>query len=417
MTSADLSYCHLIRQTCIIAIAKFGSHTSGQRSHVENTANAKSGVTSHAGKTTIELASSNMATIYLVDIESVETRYTAQWASHVPTLLKKAGHDVQVISGPTDIPNATTPGAFLNFGGTNIYKSAQVEQMGRLFCNGAVHPGDHFIFTDAWHPGIINLKYMSQLLKIPVKIHALWHAGSYDPQDFLGRLIGDAKWVRHAEESFFHAIDHNYFATDFHIDLFANSFSETLDDEWKLSMIEQGKIVRTGWPMEYMLDTLAPYNGMKKRDMILFPHRIAPEKQVEIFRDLATHLPQYEFIVCQDQQLTKHEYHTLLGQAKMVFSANLQETLGISWYEGAVVDAIPLVPDRLSYSEMAFNTFKYPSNWSDSFAAYESARPALCMKIMQYMNYYEQYLPQLRKQTEALNVNFFSATGLLNRLN
>ena len=101
-----------------------------------------------------------MSNVFLVDLESVETRYTGQWKTHVPELLRKAGHNVQVISGPTDIPSATTPGAFLNFGGTNIYKSAQVEQMGRLFCSGAVSPGDHFLFTDAWHPGIINLKYM-----------------------------------------------------------------------------------------------------------------------------------------------------------------------------------------------------------------------------------------------------------------
>ena len=81
-----------------------------------------------------------MSRIFLVDLESVETRYTGQWKSHVPALLQKKGHNVQVISGPTDIPSATTPGAFLNFGGTNIYKAAQVESMGRLFCDGAVHP-------------------------------------------------------------------------------------------------------------------------------------------------------------------------------------------------------------------------------------------------------------------------------------
>ena len=79
-------------------------------------------------------------TVFLVDLEAVETRYTAQWKSHVPKLLTEAGHIVRTIAGPTDIPSATTPGAFLNFGGTNIYKSAQVEQMGRLFCNGSVHP-------------------------------------------------------------------------------------------------------------------------------------------------------------------------------------------------------------------------------------------------------------------------------------
>ena len=42
-----------------------------------------------------------------------------------------------------------------------------------------------------------------------------------------------------------------------------------------------------------------------------------------------------------------------------MFSANLQETLGISWYEGVLVDTIPMVPDRLSYSEMAIHEFKY----------------------------------------------------------
>jgi hypothetical protein len=155
---------------------------------------------------------------------------------------------------------------------------------------------------------------------------------------------------------------------------------------------------------------------MPKRDLILFPHRIAPEKQVEIFRDLKEHLPQYEFVVCQDQQLTKNEYHNLLGEAKIVFSANLQETLGISCYEGAVVDAIPMVPDRLSYTEMYYDTFKYPSEWTESFESYTKHRQELCYKIIQYIDNYEKFLPQLRKQTLSLTDNFFSATGLLERL-
>ena len=361
--------------------------------------------------------------VFLVDLEAVETRYTGQWKSHVPALLRKAGHHVTIISGPTDIPAATTPGAFLNFGGTNVYKASQVEQIGRLFCSGSVKPGDHFIFTDAWHPGIINLKYMSELLQVPVVTHGLWHAGSYDPQDFLGRLIGNAPWVRNAEKSFYHCYDHNYFATEFHVKIF---FDELLNnglknenpwyDEMWQERYTDGKIVRTGWPMEYMQDTLLEYKNMPKRDLILFPHRIAPEKQVEIFRDLKEHLPQYEFVVCQDQQLTKNEYHNLLGESKLVFSANLQETLGISWYEGAVVDTIPMVPDRLSYQEMAFDTFKYPSEWTESWSHYIANRKEICFKIMQYMDNYQKFLPQLRKQTEYLRDNFFSATGLLNNI-
>ena len=350
-----------------------------------------------------------MANVFLVDLEPVETRYTAQWKSHVPKLLEKAGHNVQIISGPEDVPSATTPGAFLNFGGTNIYKASQVEQMGRLFCNGSVCPGDHFIFTDAWHPGIINLKYMSELLNIPVKIHALWHAGSYDPQDFLGRLIGDAPWVRHAEKSFYHAIDYNYFATEFHIDMFCANLLVS-DHSYR-----KEKCIRTGWPMEYM-DELLGGGDHVKDNLIVFPHRIAPEKQVEIFRDLKEQLPEYEFIVCQDQQLTKHQYHNILKRAKIVFSCSLQETLGIGCYEGALVDTIPMVPDRLSYSEMYDDGFKYPSHWTESWDHYIANRDQLVHHIKVEMTHYEKRLPQLRTMTQNLTDNFFSANELLKHI-
>jgi hypothetical protein len=158
---------------------------------------------------------------------------------------------------------------------------------------------------------------------------------------------------------------------------------------------------------------LENYNTNPKRDLILFPHRIAPEKQVEIFRDLATQLPQYEFVVCQDTPLDKHEYHKLLGRAKIVFSANLQETLGISCYEGALVDAIPMVPDRLSYTEMYYDGFKYPSEWTLNWDSYLVHRQELCNRIIVTMNYYEKSLPQLRRQAIDLTEQFFSATALL----
>jgi hypothetical protein len=346
-------------------------------------------------------------TVFLVDLEAVETRYTGQWKTHVPNLLRKVGHDVHIISGPSDIPSATTPGAFLNFGGTNIYKANQVEQMGRLFTEGRVKAGDHFLFTDAWHPGIINLRYMSELLSIPVTVHALWHAGSYDPQDFLGRLIGDAPWVRHAEKAFFEAIDYNYFATDFHVDMFTFNLYKSRKSTFG------NKIIRSGWPMEYMAETLKPYAGLAKRDLILFPHRIAPEKQVNIFRNLAVELPEYEFVVCQDRQLTKEEYHTLLGQAKIVFSANLQETLGISCYEGMLVGAIPMVPDRLSYKEMYGSLFKYPSEWTESWDSYHDHKEELKGRIREHMENFDARHDFIRSNAEHLTQEFFSATKIL----
>ena len=86
--------------------------------------------------------------IYIVDIEAVETRYTKQWKEYSSKQLRRAtNQEVTVISGG-DTPGNPLPGAFLNFGGTNVYKSKQLEQIGEMFCNGQVKDGDYF-YTDA----------------------------------------------------------------------------------------------------------------------------------------------------------------------------------------------------------------------------------------------------------------------------
>ena len=48
--------------------------------------------------------------------------------------------------------------------------------------------------------------------------------------------------------------------------------------------------------MEYMPKLFEEYSSLPKRNLILFPHRLAPEKQVDIFNDLAEAMPQYEFV-------------------------------------------------------------------------------------------------------------------------
>ena len=344
-------------------------------------------------------------TIFIVDIEAVDTRYTKQWKEYLPKQLRRAtNEDVVVISGG-ETPQATTPGAFLNFGGTNVYKSKQLETIGEMFCKGEVNDGDYFLYTDAWNPTVIQLRYMAELLGVDIRVGGLWHAGSYDPHDFLGRLIGDKPWVRHAEMSMYECYDDNFYATDFHIDLFTDTMMDNYD-------VDMDKAIKVGWPMEYLKDSLVQYKGMEKRDLILFPHRVAPEKQVEIFRDLKERLPQYEFVVCQEQELTKNEYHNLLSEAKIVFSANLQETLGISWYEGALVDAIPMVPDRLSYSEMALPEFKYPSEWTENYDAYLHNRDKVVAQIVNYIENYNDLQVSLEKQRTKLNKEFFSGAAL-----
>lgn len=350
--------------------------------------------------------------IYVVDLESVPTRYTCEWKSHVQDLLRQnAGSDVEVINisgGESSIE--ATPGAFLNFQQTNIYKNNQLNDIAARFTN-EIKAGDRFLFLDAWHTGILQLKYMSELLGIPVEIHALWHAGSYDPYDFLGRLIENKNWTYSTERALYHAIDYNWFATNFHKKIFSTTLLSNPADKVKM--------LRTGWPMEYMPEAVKSYvtDPVEKEDIIIFPHRLAPEKQPEIFRDIAASMPQYKFVVCQDNKLTKKEYHTLLAKSKIMWSANLQETLGISPFEGALHGVVPMLPDRLSYTEMYDKIFLYPSEWTDSYDSYLKNKDDVLGAIEHVMKNYATLEPVTRKKlSKHLLDNYFSATELLKNI-
>jgi hypothetical protein len=335
-------------------------------------------------------------TVYIVDLEAVETRYTAQWKEHLPKQLQSQGVTVEIISGG-EVPQATTPGAFLNFAGTNSYKSQQLQKISEMFAEGTVKNGDYFLYTDAWNPTVIQVKYMAELLGVKVRLGGMWHAGSYDPQDFLGRLIGDKPWVRNAECSMFYCFDDNFFATRFHANMFLKEllgvesmFTEDELEEWQQDSEVYGggdpKIHIVGWPMEYLTDLVTTYLSAPKKDKIIFPHRLAPEKQVEIFRDLAKEMPEYEWFVAQDQTLTKDEYHQHMAESRLMFSANLQETLGISAYEAALVGTLPVLPRRLSYEEMWNIDSFYPSEWTLNWDSYQTHKEELKQLIRFLMN-------------------------------
>ena len=195
-------------------------------------------------------------TIWIFSLEPIETRYTKQWQEHIPKLLKKNIGDkfnvVQIDGIQKD--SKLTPGAFLNFSDTNYWKSSQLCNFLEHHNNGETSTDDHILFTDAWNPTVIQLKYISDLLGFNWTLHGLFHSGSWDKEDFLGRLIGSKPWVRHAEKSFFHCYDHNYFATEFHIRIFFDELlKEEVDHATRSSksnwLDKENKIVKTGWPI------------------------------------------------------------------------------------------------------------------------------------------------------------------------
>jgi hypothetical protein len=364
-------------------------------------------------------------TIWIFSLEPIESRYTIEWHTHIPALLEQQLGDrfrVAQIDG-IQKNSQTTPGAFLNFSDTNYWKSSQLCAFLDFVNQGQVSTHDHLIFADAWNPVILQIKYMKDLLSMNWTVHGLWHAGSWDSQDFLGRLIGDAEWVRHCEKSMYHAVDHNYFATMFHIDLFWRTlFVDQFETENVMRLqdaIGDKKIVQCGWPFEYLPEKLSQCHRTPKQDLILFPHRIAPEKQVEIFKDLAHHLPQYQWAVCQEQQLTKMQYHQLLAQSKMVFSANLQETLGISTCaEASLSLSLPFAPNRLSYSEIFNNhqEFLYPSEWTENWQLYQTHKTKLIERLVWMMNNYSQLVDRMAHYNASVVSKYFCADKIISTI-
>jgi glycosyltransferase involved in cell wall biosynthesis len=363
--------------------------------------------------------------IFVCPIEKLESRYSWNWYDHIPKLLDAAiktrnlDIDVTVIDGD-DVPPTPTPGAFLDFGATNIFKSSQLLIIAQLFRENRVKSGDKFLYTDAWNPNVMQLRYMSKLLGIDVEIHGLWHASSSDPQDFLGRLIGDVPWIRHAEKAMFECFDTNWYATKFSRDLLDPYLHDYRYSTSEKMITSAKKTKLTGWPMEYLKDILQPYVATPKKNQIVFPHRLAPEKQLNIFKDLAASMPEYDWVVCQEQKLSKPKYHQMLAESKICFSASLQETLGISQcLEAPLVNTLPFTPDRLSYSEI-FNDHKeflYPSNWTINWESYLVNKEKLMYKISQLMQASDETIKTLTQfyVSETFN-QFGSSHNLVNEL-
>jgi len=287
--------------------------------------------------------------LYIISLEPLETRYTSQWQRWFK---EKFPNSIE-ISGDT-ISELNNSQNFLDPFQTNIWKSEQIIKLSKLFRENKINNGDKFLFLDAWHYGIITLKYMASLGNKDIKIYGIWHAGSYDEWDLLGQKKLNYYFCDF-EQSLFLCLDKSFVATNFHKNLILSKYKKI------------DSIYVTGFPYNFKeLDKyVLKYPEIdKKEDIVIFPHRLSKEKQPWILEELQQDLflNGIECIFCQKEKLTKDEYHKLLAKSKIVFSASLQETWGIGTFEGLYLGCIPLVPDYLSYDEMYCNAYKYNHN-------------------------------------------------------
>ena len=356
-----------------------------------------------------------MTTIWIIPIEPIEQRYSAQRFDQMPLVIAKEGSKRKVSAKVRTIPGvemeeSTTDGAFLDFGMTNHYKASQVMTISRLFSNGEIKSGDKFLVTDFWHFGITAIRYMSESLDIPVEIHSIAHAGAYDPTDILG-LKMSKEWPMYQEKAWFHASDYIYVGTKFHQQMFLKNLK--IQKKYHKKAIVSGQI-----HVEACHSGQDYFENDQRQDFIIFPHRLNEDKQPEIFKDLVEYLPdEWQYVVTQEGNYTKKELYMIFAQSKMVFSCSLHENLGIGQMEGLVHGCIPVQPNRASYQEMYHDMFKYPSEWTESWKLYKKHRKKLIAFIVDLMNRYDEiHENELQDQVRSIVDDFMYPGVMIDKL-
>lgn len=344
-----------------------------------------------------------MRQLFIIPIEPLDNRYTKQWFTWIPNQLREMypNYVIKNIEGKAFGYDAPTAGAFFDFAYTCKYKASQVETIADMFGLGIVNDGDIFFFADAWNPAINFVKYMAELKQINIKMAGIWHAGHYDPTDLLGTTIKNDNWAYNLEESLFHALDLNFFGTQHHLNVFRKDHSRSVDNY-------PDKVFVVGYPLDYIAKLK---NDTPKERIVVFPHRLSPDKQPDVFDQLAEAVrkedPTIVFVKTQDHNLSKEEYYNLLKRCSIVFSASKHENLGIGIFEAMMAGCIPLVPDRLSYHEMYSGHWKYSFNYTIS---------DLVHTILYGMDHYQELNLIRTDKLDGIQEKFFSGKKMFELL-
>jgi glycosyltransferase involved in cell wall biosynthesis len=352
--------------------------------------------------------SQEMPNLFIVPIEKIETRYTKHWFDFLPTQISKyTNFNVKQICLPSgDDAPVNSEGGFFNFGFTCSYKSKQLIVIEQLF-DKEVKPGDVFLFTDYWNPAVAFLRYISAMKGVPITIVGICHAGLWDPEDMLTKAFGKKDWGQRIEHMLAASYDHLVFATQFSRSLFIRK---------EYTSVSKSRV--TGFPMEYYDTLLKNYwdldNAPLKENTVVFPHRKAQEKKIDLFLEIEKVVtqkrPDIKFKVALDHCKNKDEYHDLLYSSKVTFSAATQETLGISMgIESLICGCVPLVPNRLSYAELFEKT---PEFFIDDDKPVE----VLAERVVEVVDGYDSYVKSIKLQRE-LARNWFDGYKFYSFLN
>jgi glycosyltransferase involved in cell wall biosynthesis len=315
--------------------------------------------------------------IYYLPIEPLEARYTAQ-------MLQWVSDDLRGLVGPDgykvllpDYKGGIAHGQFLDTFASTRFKAEQLGMVATLFELGGVRHDDLFLLGDVWFPGIESIRLMADLCGLQVKIAGWHYAGCFDQADHYSQHL--RAWARRFEEMLCeHILDAICVGSKSHADVLARNVKVAIYPfglSWK--------------PHSIPIDEFD-----RRENVVLFPHRIAPEKNLPAFLRCARKLKHknWKFIISVPKQQeeaaraqasvhteviahdSKASYYDLLRRCRIIYSSAFQETFGYAVNEAIASGCCVVAPDRLSYTEVLErdNKFLYGADDQDGAALLES---------------------------------------------
>jgi glycosyltransferase involved in cell wall biosynthesis len=287
--------------------------------------------------------------LLFLPIERYDERYSEQWYHLFLQKFKESDTDVVVFDD--GIKRTIKDGQFLDAFETIKYKSDQTRNVVQWLQD---NPGEdvRIFFMDLWHPGVVAIKYAAAVGKRKVWIKGIAHAGTWDEHDHLN-ACGLGRKMRGFEDSLFEIVDEVFVGSHFHADLIYKTF-------------EPNAVRVVDFPI--ILPALPMRDWSSRERLVVWPHRIAPEKQPDVWNKIVERYRSASkdagatFVIAKNVCKTKDEYYDLLGRARVVVSTALQETFGIAMLEGLNSGAWPVVPNRLSYRELYPRQCRYYSD-------------------------------------------------------
>ena len=303
-----------------------------------------------------------MKQLIFVPIEPIESRYSTQWNDWFQCYFISQSMCYLIVNAdPSLAGGKINQGQFLDVIGTNHYKAPQLQSLCNLIHNGHITDGDVIFFEDYWFPGIEMLFYIRDGAGIDFKITGMLHAGTWDKYDFLSKQHMGL-WARGIEFAWLKQADALFVATHFHKALIEKYFAVPFDNIRITgfpiySSISSHSATRAGFKVnrfDSVLDIV--------KNTIVFPHRLAPEKNPDRFdhfiQQLSKDFKQIK-TASEGGMKSKESYYDLLGISSFALSFANQETWGIAMQEAVLCGCIPIVPNRLSYIELYPNIFRY----------------------------------------------------------